>query len=69
MVIAVAIHVGHESVTGFLDFYNPAVLQLRERLPFLPAPIYIAALLWTELWLRGPSAHGVSAADCAIIRV
>lgn len=40
MWIALAIHVADESLTGFLAVYNPTVLALRAKLPFLPMPTF-----------------------------
>lgn len=33
---ALAVHVADEALTDFLALYNPAVLSIRERYPFLP---------------------------------
>jgi hypothetical protein len=48
MVSAVAIHVIDEAMTGFLSFYNPQVLALRERLGFFPMPTFT---FWP--WISG----------------
>lgn len=45
---ALAVHVGDEALTGFLDFYNPLVRQLRDRLGFWPMPTFTFAV-----WLSG----------------
>lgn len=34
--LALALHVTDEAVTGFLDIYNPTVIALHEKLPWLP---------------------------------
>jgi hypothetical protein len=44
--LAVAVHVADEALTDFLSFYNPAVLALRERNPWLPLPAFTF-----ETWL------------------
>lgn len=48
LVAALGIHVLDEALTGFLDFYNPLVLQLRERLGFWPMPTFTFGA-----WLSG----------------
>jgi hypothetical protein len=48
MVLSVAVHVFDEAMTGFLPFYNSAVLSLRERFALFPAPTFSF-----ELWLGG----------------
>ena len=45
---ALAIHVVDEAVTGFLDFYNPLVRQLRDRFGFWPMPAFTF-----RTWLSG----------------
>jgi hypothetical protein len=40
LVVGLAAHVADEALTGFLDVYNPAVLQVRERLGWFPAPTF-----------------------------
>lgn len=37
---ALAVHVLDEALTDFLSVYNPTVLAIRERYPFLPLPIF-----------------------------
>ena len=37
---ALALHVVDEALTGFLDFYNPLVRQLRDFLGFWPMPAF-----------------------------
>ncbi len=46
--LALALHVFDEAMTDFLSVYNPAVEAIRERLPFLPLPIFTFAT-----WLTG----------------
>ena len=48
LVAALALHVLDEALTGFLDFYNPLVLQLRESLGFWPMPNFTFGV-----WLSG----------------
>ncbi len=38
--LAVGAHVTDEALTNFLSVYNPAVLAIRQRLPFLPLPTF-----------------------------
>jgi hypothetical protein len=40
LVVGLAAHVADEALTGFLDVYNPAVLLVRERLGWFPAPTF-----------------------------
>ena len=37
---ALAIHITDEALTGFLDLYNPTVLGIRQRHPWLPIPTF-----------------------------
>lgn len=48
---ALAVHVADEALTGFLDFYNPLVRQLRDRLGFWPMPTFTFGV-----WLSGLAA-------------
>lgn len=48
MVLAVALHVVDEAVTGFLPFYNAQVLALRARLGLFPAPTFTF-----PVWITG----------------
>ncbi len=48
LVVAVALHVLDETLTGFLPFYNSFVVSLRDRLSFFPAPTFSF-----DLWLGG----------------
>ena len=43
---ALAVHVADEALTDFLSLYNPTVLAIRERYPWLPLPIFTF-----EVWL------------------
>lgn len=45
---AVGVHVVDEAFTGFLGFYNPLILELRERLGFWPMPTFTFGV-----WLSG----------------
>jgi len=38
--VCLAIHVADEALTDFLSVYNPNVLAIRHRLPFLPLPTF-----------------------------
>jgi hypothetical protein len=46
--LAFAVHVFDEAMTDFLSVYNPAAQAIRDRLPFLPLPIFTL-----EIWLAG----------------
>ncbi len=46
--LALAIHVMDEALTDFLSVYNPTVLAIREKFPFLPLPTFSY-----EIWLAG----------------
>lgn len=48
LVGALGCHVVDEALTGFLDFYNPLVLSIRERLPLLFMPTFEF-----DVWLVG----------------
>ena len=50
------LHVSDEALTGFLGVYNPAVIALRQRVPWLPLPtfefpVWLAGLLVAVLVL------------------
>ena len=45
---AVAVHVTDEATHDFLSTYNPTVLWIRERLPYLPLPTFTF-----PIWLGG----------------
>jgi hypothetical protein len=47
-VAALALHVTDEALTGFLTVYNPTVLEIRQRVPWLRPPTFG----YTE-WLSG----------------
>lgn len=44
--VALAIHVADEALTDFLALYNPSVLAIRARNPWLPLPVFTF-----ETWL------------------
>lgn len=46
--LALALHVTDEALTDFLSVYNPTVMTIRERLPFLPLPTFTF-----KVWLIG----------------
>lgn len=46
--LALAVHVADEALTGFLSVYNPAVISIRERLPWAPLPTFTF-----EVWFGG----------------
>ncbi len=46
--LAVALHVADEAFHDFLAVYNPSVIRIRERLPFLPLPTFTF-----EVWIAG----------------
>ena len=48
MVIALALHVADEALTGFLPLYNSVVESLRDRYAWFPAPTFTY-----EAWLSG----------------
>ena len=43
---ALAVHITDEASTGFLDWYNPTVLAIREKYPLIPLPTFTF-----EIWL------------------
>ena len=45
---ALALHVIDEASTGFLSVYNPTVMALRQRWPWLPFPVFTFGV-----WLAG----------------
>jgi hypothetical protein len=49
--VALALHVTDEATHDFLSFYNPTVLAIRARFPFLPLPVFSFAVWWTGLCL------------------
>jgi hypothetical protein len=49
---ALAIHVTDEATHDFLSTYNPSVLAIRARLPFLPLPTFTFGV-WLSLLLAG----------------
>jgi hypothetical protein len=46
--LAVAAHVADEALAGFLNVCNPAVISIRERLAWLPLPVFRF-----DVWLGG----------------
>jgi uncharacterized protein with HXXEE motif len=48
LTMALALHVTDEALTNFLSVYNPAVLAIRRRVPFLPLPTFTF-----RVWLSG----------------
>lgn len=48
LVGALGCHIVDEALTGFLDFYNPLVLSIRERMPWFPMPTFEF-----DVWLVG----------------
>jgi hypothetical protein len=46
--LALAVHVTDEALTNFLSVYNPMVLAIRRRIPFLPLPTFTF-----RIWLTG----------------
>jgi hypothetical protein len=48
LVVALALHVVDEALTGFLDVYNPTVLALQERWGWFPMPEFRF-----EVWATG----------------
>lgn len=48
LVSATGLHVIDEALTDFLDFYNPLIFGLRDRLGFFPMPTFSHGL-----WLAG----------------
>jgi hypothetical protein len=48
LVVALALHVADEALTGFLDVYNPTVRALREQLRWFPMPEFRF-----DVWLAG----------------
>lgn len=48
LVAALPLHVADEALTGFLDFYNPQVLAIRDRISWFPMPTFTFGA-----WLAG----------------
>jgi hypothetical protein len=48
LTVALALHVADEALHDFLSVYNPTVLAIRERIPWLPLPVFTF-----EAWLTG----------------
>jgi len=52
--LALALHVADEASTGFLAVYNPTVMALRKKRPWLPFPVFTFGV-----WLAGLVAANV----------
>jgi len=50
--LALAVHVTDEATHNFLAVYNPSVLAIRARLPFLPIPTFTFGV-WISLLIAG----------------
>jgi hypothetical protein len=50
--VAIAIHVADEVKHNFLATYNPSVMAIRSRLPFLPLPTF-SFRMWLGLLIAG----------------
>ncbi len=48
LTVTLAIHVVDETLTDFLDLWNPLVLRIRHAVPFVPLPTFDF-----EVWLYG----------------
>lgn len=48
LAVALALHVTDEALTDFLSVWNPLATAVRERVPFLPLPIFTF-----RVWLTG----------------
>ena len=46
--LALALHIADEASTGFLAVYNPTIMALRAKRPWLPLPVYTFGA-----WLAG----------------
>lgn len=60
LTIAFAAHVMDEALTGFLAVYNPAVIRIREFLPWLPLPTFTFPVWLTGLIFAVLLAFGLS---------
>jgi hypothetical protein len=79
LVGAVAVHVTDEALTGFLDFYNPLVRDLRVRLGFFPMPTFtfgpwiggltVAILCGTVFTLRVQKGGRLPRIVCGVLSV
>jgi hypothetical protein len=47
--LAIALHVLDEALSGFLSVYNPTALVLRQRMPWLPLPVFTFRVWLLEL--------------------
>lgn len=50
MCSVLAIHVADEALTGWLDWYNPTVREIREKYPLVVLPILLPTFTF-EIWL------------------
>jgi hypothetical protein len=77
LVIALAVHVTDEALTGFLAFYNPFVRAIRARMWWFPAPTFtfgpwlgglvvLVAVLWALTGAVRRGAAGTRAASWAL---
>ncbi|MGH9702004.1 MAG: hypothetical protein ACRD4K_01410 [Candidatus Acidiferrales bacterium] len=48
LVLALALHVADEALTGFLSVYNPTVLSMRQMVSWFPMPVFTF-----RTWLSG----------------
>ncbi len=48
LVLALALHVADEALTGFLSVYNPTVLAMRRNIGWFPMPVFTF-----DAWLTG----------------
>lgn len=48
LTLALAVHVADEAAHDFLSVYNPSIAAIRERVPFLPLPIFTF-----RVWITG----------------
>ena len=48
LVLSLGVHVADEALTGFLEFYNPLIRSMRERLGWFPMPEFTFGV-----WLTG----------------
>lgn len=52
--LAMAVHVTDETANGFLSIYNPTVMAIRQRVPWLPFPVFRF-----DVWLGGLTAANI----------
>jgi hypothetical protein len=46
--LALAVHVTDEALSGFLDYYNPSLIAIKQRVPWLPLPTFTF-----DTWIAG----------------